>query len=126
MRCVIYIMLVNQNIDVRIVIDKRVVVNREEVLCDLDRVRTSISSSDIGIIPSNIKIIRDKYVSGLRKIKHFDSRFEIDDSAVKILEQDEVVIQSDIKPMRYITFYFVLFVLFLHFSKDSALRGIRN
>ena len=94
--------------------DKRVVVSREEIWCDLNRVKTSISSSDIRIIPSNLRIIREEYVNGLKKINHLDSPFEIDDRALKILEQDNVMLQSDIKPIRCITLYFVLFVLFLH------------
>ena len=65
--------------------DKRLVVSREEICCDLNRVRTSISFCDIGIIPNNLRIIHDKYVNGLKKIKHLDSLFEIDDRALKII-----------------------------------------
>ena len=50
--------------------DKRVVVSREEIWCDLNRVKTSINSSDIRIIPSNLRIIREEYVNGLiRRVK---------------------------------------------------------
>ena len=61
--------------------DKRAVVRREEICCDLNRVRTSISSCDIGIIPNNLRIIHEKYVNELKKLKHLDSLFEIDDHA---------------------------------------------
>ena len=51
---------------------QRVRVSREEILSDLDRVRTSIDSSPIGVNPTNLKLIKDKYVNGLRKLKYIN------------------------------------------------------
>ena len=101
--------------------DKRVVVSREEIWCDLNRVKTSISSSDIRIIPSNLRIIREEYVNGLKKINHLDSPFEIDDRALKILEQDDVMLLSNIKHIRCI-FCLVCLVFTFSFYRFCSIR----
>ena len=48
---------------------QRVIVSKEEVEADLDRVRIEIVSTPIGVNSSNLGTICHKYVNGLRKFK---------------------------------------------------------
>ena len=76
-------------------------VSKEEVRCDLDRVRSSIVSSSSGIVPTNLKIINDKYVNGLRNLTYKPGDFDIDENAVKVVTQDDISFQNNLQPIRY-------------------------
>ena len=90
---------------------QRAVVNKEVLNCDLDRVRTSIASTHTGLKPTNLKIIEDKYINVLRKLKYSPKKFEIVDIALKIVNRDGILFQNDIHPIRYELLFTVLFWL---------------
>ena len=81
---------------------QRVRVSREEILSDLDRVRTSIDSSPIWVNPTNLKLIKDKYVNGLRKLNYKNEKLHIDEMALKIVVQEGISLQAHLQPVRYV------------------------
>ena len=94
------------------------VVSNKELNCVLDRIRASISSSHVGLIPNNLKIIRDKYINGLPKVKHTHGKFDIDDDALKIVKRDGISLQNNIQPIRYK--YFIFTMLQCYYVKKNA------
>ena len=81
---------------------QRVRVSREEILSDLDRVRTSIDSSPIRVTPTDLKVIKDKCVNGLRKLKYKNEKLPIDEMALKIVVQEGIPRQPHVQPVRYV------------------------
>ena len=64
---------------------QRVIVSKEEVEADLDRVRIEIVSTPIGVNSSNLGTICHKYVNGLRKFKFKPQKYTIDEHVTKII-----------------------------------------
>ena len=68
-----------------VVVMQRVIVSKEEVEVDLDRVRIEIVSTPIGVNSSNLGTICHNYVNGLQKIKFKPEKHIIDEHATKII-----------------------------------------
>ena len=51
------------------------------------------------MIPTNLKIVRDKYVNGLRKLKNEPENYVIDENAVVF--RDGISLQDNFQPVRY-------------------------
>ena len=87
------------------------VLSKEETRSDLDRVRASNAASVVGVFPTNLKIVKEKYMSGLSKLKYFKPEtLEIDAivNAAKIILQDEILLRPDLQPVRYVTLQFII------------------
>ena len=82
---------------------QRVIVSKEEVEADLDRVRVEIVSTPIGVNSSNLGTICHKYVNGLRKFKFKfkPEKYTIDEHATKIIGKDGISFQNNLQPVRY-------------------------
>ena len=80
---------------------QRVIVSKEEVEADLDRVRIEIVSTPIGVNSSNLGTICHKYVNGLRKFKFKPEKYTIDEHATKIIGKDGISFQNNLQPVRY-------------------------
>jgi hypothetical protein len=77
-------------------------INREVILSDLERTRTSLEATVIGITPNNIKILRDKYKKHIGKYDLFNynkSEYSIDFNGSRILEEEGIVLGENEKPM---------------------------
>ena len=76
-------------------------VNKEVLLCDLESARTSIQSTVIGITPSNIKTLREKYTKHLEKYTKFKyaSSYSIDVNGMAVIDSDTVVLKENVKPI---------------------------
>ena len=77
-------------------------INREVLLSDLERLRTSIKSTVLGITPSNVKQLRDKYQRHIEKyvlFKYGNSTYVIDENGTKIIEKEGIVLKENQKPI---------------------------
>ena len=76
-------------------------INREVLLCDLERAKISIQSTVIGIIPTKLKVLRDenrRYIAKYYKYRYVSS-YVIDHTRSKIIDHDAVVLMENMKPV---------------------------
>ena len=76
-------------------------INREVLLCDLERAKISIQSTLIGIIPTKLKVLRDEYRRYIAKYYKYRyvSSYVIDHNGSKIIDHDAVVLMENMKPV---------------------------
>ena len=75
-------------------------VNKEVLKCDLERAKISLQATEFGILPTNLKIIRDKYIHILSKTKYLEGKSVIDDNALEIIHRYSISLKDNIKPIR--------------------------
>ena len=66
-------------------------INKEVLLSDLERLKTSIESTVLGITPSNVKQLREKYQFHIEKYVPFrygNAKCSIDENGTKIIERE--------------------------------------
>ena len=76
-------------------------INREVLLCDLERAKISIQSTVIGIIPTKLKVSRDEYRRYIAKYYKYRyvSSYVIDHKGSKMIDYDAVVLMGNMKPV---------------------------
>ena len=77
-------------------------ISKEVLSSDLERLKTSIESTVLGITPTNAKLLREKYQHHLGKyvpFKYGSSKYSIDENGSKIIEKEGIILKENEKPI---------------------------
>ena len=74
-------------------------VNKQVILADLERAKSSFEATVIGITPSNIKNLREKYNLYVAKYEKFKplSSYRIDGTASEVIERNSIVLEDNVR-----------------------------